>query len=113
MNKTYNFGGNLLGDPIQMLPVDEIPPTIEECNILNRIFTPAIQKGGKFKEDMKFLLVVIILFIIISLPQFKTLLSKLIPIIEKSVYIDVLTRGIILALLVYIYQNIHLVMKKN
>lgn len=113
MNRTYPFEGNILGDPIQMLPVDEIPPTVEECNILNRIFTPAMQNTNKFKDDIKFILVIIFVYIIISLPQTKGIMTKFIPITEKSIYIEILLKGIILAFIIYMYLNIHLVFKRK
>ena len=97
------------GDSLQVLPVDETPPTPVEANVLNRIFTEDKKNGNRLRNEVKDVAALIVLFIVISCEPFKNMLANFVPIVKKSVYIDIAIRAIIFAIAYYMFKNFFLV----
>lgn len=97
------------GDSLQMLPVDETPPTPVEATILNRIFAEDKKNGNRLRNEARDVAMLIVLFIVISCDPFKNMLSNLIPIVKKSAYIDIAVRAVIFAIVYYMFKNLFLV----
>lgn len=100
------------GDSLHSLPVDETPPTPVEANILNKIFSEDRKNGNRLQREVKEIAGLIVLFIIVCSEPFKKFLAKFVPSVEKSQYIDIAIRGVILAISFYIFKNMFL-MKKD
>lgn len=96
------------GDLIEHLPTDNHPIQKDDTVLLNSLFGEEVNHS-KFSSDLKDLLLLLLLFFIVSLPQTSLMVHKFIPSAQQSLYIDILTRGILLVCTYYIIKHIHLV----
>lgn len=99
------------GDLIEHLPTDNHPIQDNDTILLNSLFGEHVN-NSKFSSDLKDLLILLILFFIISLPQTSLLVHRFVPSAQQSLYIDILCRGILLVCTYYIINHIHLVRVK-
>ena len=96
------------GDLIERLPTDASTPSHEELQIINSIFRENKASGGKIFEEAKEVVLIIILFILISLPPVDGLIKKFFP-AASSPYILILVKGIIVGVIFYIIKNFYLI----
>jgi len=99
------------GDIIENLPTDSSMPSHDELQIINSIFRENKTSNGKLFEEAKEVIILIILFIILSIPPVDSALKKFIP-ATNSPYILILIKGIILAVVFYTIKNMYLIQKK-
>lgn len=96
------------GDVLTNLPTDQTVPSHNEIQILDTLFK---QKQGNIKHILhhsKDVLIVGILFLAVSLPQVDKLLIKFIPSTEKSPYILLLVKSIMMMVLYFVAKNWYL-----
>ena len=99
------------GDELTQLPFDKSIPTHNEILIVDNLFKQKQNLFNKILEKSKDLVILAILFIIFSLPQFDFFLNKFIPSTNNSLYILIGAKAFLFIFTYFLTQNIHLVRK--
>lgn len=100
-------------DSIDALPTDQNNPTHSEIQIVDQLFKQSHGTVQKILRGTKDVLVVALIFLLFSLPQFDELLKKFVPSAEKSLYILIGVKAILFAFVYFIVKNVYLVRKQN
>jgi len=102
-----------VADPIAALPTDKHEPTPSELHVINTLFNDDSNKKSMSAIfiEAKESLIVGILFVILSIPQIDTLINKILPITEKSSYILLLVKVLIIMLLFWLVKHFYLAKK--
>jgi hypothetical protein len=102
-----------VADPITTLPTDKHEPTPSELHVINTLFNDDTNKKSMnaIFIEAKESLIVGILFIILSIPQVDTIINKLLPITEKSSYILLLIKVLLIMLLFWLVKHFYLAKK--
>lgn len=95
------------GDDINLLPVDENPPSHEEIEIVEKFFKQKMTTFQKIMSHTKDVLIVGILFILFSLTQIDDIIVKFIP-SAQSPYILLLIKAGFFMLVYFILKNWYL-----
>jgi hypothetical protein len=92
-------------DLIDDLPSDNNPITDVEKIIINTFFK---NKKVNLFNEMKDVIIIIILFLIFSIPYFDIYIKKIIKISEKSYYILVLIKAFLFSIFFCFFKNFYL-----
>ena len=101
------------GDSISQLPVDQSQPTHGELQIVNSLFTKHKSTVSILMEEAKDSIIVGFLFIILSLTPVDGLIRRLIPATDKSPYIRIGLKALIIAALFWLIKHFYLSRSKN
>ncbi len=110
-NMTYNLKNN--SDSISELPVDKKEPNPSEIQMANALFKDHKRDLISLLVEAKESIIVGILFIIFSLPQFNSIMYKILPFTENSVYILILIKIIIIMILFWVIKHFYLTRRGN
>ena len=99
-------------DAISSLPTDKVLPNRTEVETANQLFTKETSVTDKLLEQGKEASIIFVVVFIISLPQVDSLLSKFIPITNKSPYISILIKSILATLIIWIIRFFYLAKKR-
>jgi hypothetical protein len=97
-----------LGDDIQNLPVDKTPPNNEEMHIVNTLFKKNRSVLDIIFNDSKDVLIIVILITALVHPQISEIITKIIPITNKSEYLLYFVKGIIGGILYWLIKYFYL-----
>ena len=100
-----NYTNSVMFDLIDDLPSDNIPITDVEKIIINTFFK---NKKVNLFNEMKDVIIIIILFLIFSIPYFDIYIKKIIKISEKSYYILVLIKAFLFSIFFCFFKNFYL-----
>lgn len=95
---------SLYSDNLETLPSDLVEPLEYEKTIINNLFG-SVNKNKELKDELKRLILMFVLFIVFSFPIFTTILEKILPISNKSVYIAIILKGILFVGSFWIINN--------
>ena len=111
MSATIEYSKPTTFDIIDNLPQDEKHVSHEDIQIMDTLFheNPSIFK--KLIKEMNSIALLIILFVLFSLPYVDTLLMKFINITNNSSYILLAIKAIIFAFVYYFINNFYLCIK--
>lgn len=102
MQNIKYFSDNNLGDDLKILPVDKSVPTHDELVIIESIFK---EPKSAFLETVKIIGLLLVFFIIFSLPQIENLLRG-IPFMKKmSIYIFILIKAVLFTVCYLVIKN--------
>ena len=96
------------GDPIAKLPVDKNPPNINEIHIIDTLFKKHRRTIDVIFEEAKESLIVGLLIITFCLPQVDSILTKFLPITQKSLYFLLLLKAILASILYWFMKHFYL-----
>lgn len=96
------------GDPITQLPVDQNPPSPMELQIVDTLFKKHRKTMDIIFDEAKDAIIVTILIIIFCLPQVDNMIKKFLPIANRSLYILVLFKGLVAAILFWLIKHFYL-----
>ena len=96
------------GDPIAQLPVDKTPPNMNEIHIIDTLFKKHRRTIDVIFEEAKDALIVGLLIITFCLPQVDTIISKILPMTQKSMYFLLLSKGLLAAILYWFIKHFYL-----
>ena len=96
------------GDPIAQLPVDQTPPNINEIHIIDTLFKKHRRMMDVVFEEAKDALIVGLLIITFCLPQIDTIISKILPMTQKSPYFLLLAKGLFASILYWLIKHFYL-----
>ena len=111
MLSNIKYSTNTEGDELKQLPVDKTIPTHNEIIIMDSLFKQKKCIFDKILEKSKDLIVLVIFFIIFSLPQTDLLIKKFISVTNNSLYILIGVKALLFSISYFILKNIHLVRK--
>ena len=97
-----NMNRSSKSDAISSLPTDKVLPNRSEVETANQLFTKETSVTDKLLEQGKEASIIFVVVFIISLPQVDSLLTKFIPITNKSPYIAILIKSILATLIIWI-----------
>jgi hypothetical protein len=100
-----NYTNSVMFDLIDDLPSDNNPITDVEKIIINTFFK---NKKVNLFNEMKDVIIIIILFLIFSIPYFDIYIKKIIKISEKSYYILVLIKAFLFSIFFCFFKNFYL-----
>jgi len=100
-------------DNIDTLPTDQNMPSHNEIQIVERLFKQKHTTVQKILGGTKDVLVVGVLFVLFSLPQFDELVKRFFPSVEKSQYIFIFVKAVLFAVVYFVVKNLYLVRKQN
>ena len=111
--ENISYQNNKVADPISALPTDKHEPTPSELHVIHTLFNDSSNKKSMTTifVEAKESLIVGILFVILSIPQIDILINKILPITEKSSYILLLIKVLIIMLLFWLVKHLYLAKK--
>ena len=101
------------GDPIDKLPMDQSQPTHKELQIVDTLFTKHKGTVSVIVQEAKDSVIVGLLFIVFSLPPIENLIRRFLPITDKSIYIRIGIKALIVASLFWLIKHFYLSRKKT
>ena len=101
------------GDPITSLPMDKSQPSQSEINIVNTLFTKHKSTMDLVIAEVKDSAVIGLLFVVLSLPLTDNLIKKVLPITEKSPYVLIGAKAILLMALFWLTKYFYLSRRGN
>lgn len=104
MNTSMNTSMNTVGDSIDKLPVDDIPPTQEEILLADTIFKKHSSTMDRLAKEFKDLFIIGALYVVLSLTVVDNLIKR-IPIASKSVYVLIGIKACLIMFLFWIIKN--------
>ena len=96
------------GDPVSNLPVDQIQPEPHEIQIVNTLFKTHRRTMDVIFEEMKDIVVILILVTLVCILQIDEIIRKLIPITQNSVYILARIKGLLVGSVFWIVKHFYL-----
>ena len=111
MSVYYSQQGNIEGDSISNLPVDQNPPSPNETQIIDTLFKKHKSTMEVIMDEGKDSFLAGILVILFSLPQIDNFIQKFIPVTEKSIYILLLIKGLIAMFAFWLIKHFYLCRK--
>lgn len=115
-NIQYNQSTSKVIDPnadlLSSLPTNLNQPTHNEIEVINRLFTNSNQNMVKnilldFQNDF----ILGIVFVILSLPQVDSVITKFVVITQKSPYILLAVKALLFVLISWLLKNFWLIRK--
>ena len=100
-------------DPIDALPTDKTEPSHTEIQIVDTLFKQKQSTVQKLLAGTQDVLLVGLLFILFSLPQFDEIIKKMFPATTTSFYILLFVKTLIVMCLYFICKNMYLVRKNK
>ena len=98
-------------DPIATLPTNESQPKHEELRIMDTLFTKHTSSMTKIVNEFKDGFVLVVFFILFSIPFVDELFKKYVPFTCNSLYILIFIKGLLFMLAVWIFKNMMLLKK--
>lgn len=92
------------GDLIAKLPVDQIPPSSHEIQIIDTLFKKHRDTMDIIFEESKDSFLVALLVIVSCLPQIDSMIKKSLPVTERSPYILLLVKGLVTGALFWLIK---------
>ena len=105
MSNFNNYKNPVMFDLIDNLPSDNNPITDNEKVIIETFFK---KKKVNLFNEMKDIIIIIILYLIFSIPTFDIYLTKIIKFSEKSYYILIIIKAFLFAILFCFLKNFYL-----
>jgi hypothetical protein len=105
MSNFNNYINSVMFDLIDDLPSDNKPLTNNEKIVIDTFF---IKKKINFFNEMKDIIIIIILYLILSIPSFDFYINKFIKISQKSYYILAIIKAFIFAIFFCFLKNFYL-----
>ena len=102
----------LSGDSIRALPTDQTVPSHNEIQMVETLFKQKQGTVTKLLRGAKEFVLLLLLFVVFSLPQVDSILRKIITSTE-SPYILIGIKGILFVVVYFLIKNLYLVRKKN
>lgn len=113
-----------MGDIIKELPVDTLPPTNDEKEMINWMYNDENKKkeniekpkaniqlperpNKKLQLEIKSLIIIIILYILLSNKYIDSVFFKILPITSKSDLILLFTKSFIFTIILFIFLNLY------
>jgi hypothetical protein len=96
------------GDPIDTLPIDQLPPSHEDIKLTDILFKKNKKIIDIILADAKNVLLMGILFIIFSLPIVDDIICRYINIANNSIYILIVIKAIFFMIIYYLINNLYL-----
>jgi hypothetical protein len=111
-----------MGDTIQQLPTDNLPPTSEEKDMIQWMFPNQEKKEepsssseipnqpvitSKFRFEMKSFFIIILIYILVSNSFTDSMIHKILPITTKSSIFLLALKSIIFAIILFIFLNLY------
>jgi hypothetical protein len=94
-------------DMILGLPITNIQPTQEELKIADTIFkTKSVAMN--MQNDLKEIIVIVILFVIFSLPQTEVIISRLLPALKNFPYMITVVKVLLVVIFFWLIKNFSL-----
>ena len=104
---------NSIGDLITQLPVDQSQPTNQELQIVNSLFTKHKSTMNFVIKEVKDSLLIGALFIVFSLPITDTMIRKVVPMSEKSLYVMLAIKAVAVMALYWLIKHFYLSRKNK
>jgi hypothetical protein len=105
MSNFNNYTNSVMFDLIDDLPSDNKPLTNNEKVVIDTFF---IKKKINFFNEMKDIIIIIILYLILSIPSVDFYINKFIKISQKSYYILAIIKAFIFAIFFCFLKNFYL-----
>lgn len=99
------------GDPIDQLPSDKLQPNPNELQIIDTLFKNNRRSIDIILTELKDAVIVGVIVVLLSLPQFQQLINRLIPITNTSPYILILIKALFAILLFWVLKFFSLARK--
>lgn len=99
------------GELIDSLPTDDNPISQDEKYIVDTFFKEQTSNLKKLLDGMKDLIVLMILYCVVSLPQTDEYLERFFPSTRESIYMKIGIRAFILSCVYFLIKNLYLVRK--
>lgn len=96
------------GDPIAKLPVDKTPPSQNEIHIIDSLFKKHRSTMDVIFEEAKSSIIVGLLVIMFCLPHIDTIVQKILPITQKSVYFLLFVKGLLASFIYWLLKHFYL-----
>lgn len=108
-----------MGDNIRELPIDDLPPTHDEKEMIHWMFPdkpqpqqsqpqqPQTQMTGKFHFELKSLFIIVILYIALSNAWTDSLINKILPMTTNSSIILTICKSIAFAIILMVFFNMY------
>jgi len=100
-------------DIISQLPVDETQPSYNELRIVNKLFKEHTSTINKLATEAKDSVLIGLLFVLFSLPQLDELIGRIWPSTQKSPYILIFIKVIIIMAMFWGLKHSHLARKTS
>ncbi len=111
-NISYPMTKNI-SDNILELPVDKKEPNQNEIQMVNVLFKDHKRDLISMLVEAKESIIVGILFVIFSLPQFDMVMNKILPFTQNSIYILILIKIVIIMVLFWVIKHFYLTRRGN
>lgn len=96
------------GDDISTLPVDTLPPTHNDLEILDKLFPMQSLPMQIVASESKDAIIVGLLFVIFSLPPVDETIKKFLPVMVKAPYLLIFVKALAFIILFWILKNLYL-----
>lgn len=100
-------------DIIAQLPVDETQPTHNELRIVNTLFKDHQNTVNKLANEAKDSVIIGILFVVFSLPQLDEIIGRFYPTTQKSPYLLIFVKVLIIMVLFWVVKHFYLSRKMS
>lgn len=102
-----------MSDYIATLPVDDEPLPESEKQLMNSLLTDSTEKPTftKFVQELKMPILFGILFVVLASNTTGDIIASLVPYAKSSEMSSLVSRAFLFAVLVFMYNNLHIVMK--
>jgi hypothetical protein len=100
-----------IADSITQLPVDDIPLSTNEMEIMDTLFKQDKKKYVKVVHELKDALLVSILVFLFCLVNLTPIIFKFSPYIAENQYLVAASKGLLAGFIFYILQNMELLKK--
>ena len=104
----YQDNSAFTGDSIFELPIDQSLATRDEMQIIDTLFTKNASTLNKLAVEAKDPIIIGVLFVILSLPMVDNLITKFVPITNKSPYILVGVKALAIMVFYWLIKHFYL-----
>jgi hypothetical protein len=102
---------NNAGDLLRNLPTDNNNPNEKELYYINNIFEKEQSNIRKLMIEFKDIVMISLLFLLVSIPYFDSIIKKLYPRAENA-SIMLIIKSVLFGLLYYMLKNLYTLRKK-
>jgi hypothetical protein len=100
-------------DHINQLPDDQTQPSHNEIMIVNSLFKEHGNTMNVIFKEIQDSLIIGLLFIVFSLPQIDEIIKKTLPMADKSIYILLFVKAILVSALFWLIKHFYLSRKNS
>lgn len=98
-----------MGDRIENLPTDDLPPTQDERDMVGWLFGDPSQQvkevGQKIKTEFQSYLYVVLLFVLLNLPPLEELIKTMVPLASQSWIVLLVIKAVLFLFLYFLFVN--------